>query len=124
MFGLLEPWGWWQERQSPPEPVTCWNTNGPRRSAWQERQGSSPWTVILTGSPPRACGSWQSRHVMPPRSSRCAYGLFWNDAVSGRWQVAQSLPGSFARRWVLLGVGLWIEWHDRQFTAAVFAWKS
>jgi hypothetical protein len=30
MFGLFEPWDWWQERQSPPEPVTCWNTNGPR----------------------------------------------------------------------------------------------
>ena len=60
---------------------------------------------------------------MPPRSRRCAYGLFWNDAVSGRWQVAQSLPGSLASRCVLFGAALWIEWQERQLTAAVLAWK-
>ena len=39
MFGLFDPCGWWQERQSPPEPETCWKTNGPRRSAWQFEAG-------------------------------------------------------------------------------------
>ena len=61
---------------------------------------------------------------MPPRSRRWAYGLFWNDAgLAAGGRSAQSSPGSLASRCVLFGADLWIEWQERQLTAAVLAWN-
>jgi len=39
------------------------------------------------------------------------------------WQVWQMAPGSLARRRSLDLTGLWIEWQERQLTAAEFEWN-